>query len=294
MKNKKEGGAERGFPSAILARTFILDDRVKRLSNNALAVYQRLVARQVTGLKNPASHKALGLELLLPRKSTWDRVIKELSGMTPPLVRIEGDHFVVFPLVSAVDERVRLAQRERARARWSQPRVASVDAGKSAVAGAAKAAPKPSGAAAVQLGLDGFIDDAAAQAVAAAGKAIGCPVEAIVAAYHEICPMLPRVRKVADATFVKHLRARWDESASHRTLEFWRQYFKMVAERPFLHGNNDRGFKADLSWLVGKSAFERVMNGRYAGGSTHKPLFGEGKGKTDSPGHQAGEGTIFN
>jgi hypothetical protein len=96
-----------------------------------------------------------------------------------------------------------------------------------------------------------------------------CPQQAIVAAYHDELPTLPRVRVVSDTTAAA-LRKRWREEPERQTLEWWRAYFAYVREScPFLVGNCEPGpnrnapFQADFSWLVGPKNFEKVVNGRY-------------------------------
>lgn len=285
---QKDNNVARGMPSALLARTFLLDERAKNLSNDALAVYWRLLTRQAAGLTNPASYNKLGAELRLSRKDSWTRVITLLTNTAPPLLTIEGGNIVVAPFSCPVSERVRVAQRNRAIGRWKDP--------KSTVTKASVSRKPQAAASTAQLGLIGLIDGEASVALAAATKESGAtvPAEEIVKLYHEICVGLPRVHKIAGASFMGALNARWNDSASHRNLEFWRHYFTTVAERDFLMGRNDKGFRADFTWLVRKSAFENILNGRYANSGSRKPtLFGEGAGKQDESGHEIGDSSVF-
>lgn len=96
-----------------------------------------------------------------------------------------------------------------------------------------------------------------------------CPQQAIVNAYHDELPTLPRVRVVSDTTAAA-LRRRWREDVERQTLDWWRAYFAYVRDEcPFLVGKCDPGpnrtapFLADFAWLVGPKNFEKVCNGRY-------------------------------
>ncbi len=89
------------------------------------------------------------------------------------------------------------------------------------------------------------------------------PYDKIVEAYHEELPMLPSVRLLS-----KHLkaaiRARWFSGRERQNLQWWRDYFRLVAGCKFLLGVNDREWRADLMWLVGPRNMEKILNGRYS------------------------------
>lgn len=88
------------------------------------------------------------------------------------------------------------------------------------------------------------------------------PNEKILKLYHSELPMLKNI-KVWDKTARSNLKARWREKPEHQCLDFWENYFNIVKGCSFLLGNNDRGWKADLRWLVNASNFAKVMNGNY-------------------------------
>jgi len=88
-----------------------------------------------------------------------------------------------------------------------------------------------------------------------------CPHEAIIALYHGILPMCPKV-KIWDEPRRKLLRARWRESCQRQSLEWWRSFFQLVGDSDFLTGRRTE-FIADLEWLVRPSNFGKILNGRY-------------------------------
>ena len=105
--------------------------------------------------------------------------------------------------------------------------------------------------------------------IVAAGAATptdSCPHEKIIAAYHEILPQCPVVRRWGDDS-KKSLRARWREDKSRQSVEWWRGFFSEVASSDFLTGKvNGSGrspFFASLGWLVKRANIEKVLNGNF-------------------------------
>lgn len=90
-----------------------------------------------------------------------------------------------------------------------------------------------------------------------------CPHEAIVDCYHEECPGLPRVQKLTEKRR-RVIRTRWREDAERRDLAWWRRYFRLAGSTPFLNGENSRGWRADLEWLVSEANMLKVFEGKYA------------------------------
>lgn len=91
-----------------------------------------------------------------------------------------------------------------------------------------------------------------------------CPVERVIAAYHERLPESPRVIKRTKARD-GHIRARWRE---YPDLEWFQAYFAKVATSKFLTGraagtNGRPPFRADLDWLMKPDNMARVLEGRY-------------------------------
>jgi len=86
-----------------------------------------------------------------------------------------------------------------------------------------------------------------------------CPAQEIIGLYHKILPELPAVRtwKNTDKR-AKHLAARWKESEQHQTLDFWEWFFTSVRNNPHWLGQNQRGWRANLEWLVNRTNFLTV------------------------------------
>lgn len=90
-----------------------------------------------------------------------------------------------------------------------------------------------------------------------------CPHEKIIEKYHEHLPMLPKV-KVWDGKRKKDLKSRWDENKEMQSVESWEAMFQDIAKRrPFLLGENDRGWKGNLGWFAKKENFLKIVNGEY-------------------------------
>jgi len=89
-----------------------------------------------------------------------------------------------------------------------------------------------------------------------------CPHQEIIALYHEVLPSLPKVR-VWDNSRKKILRSRWAEDVQRQNLDWWRKFFEYVSGSPWLMGQNEKGWSADLEWLVRPSNFGKIANGRY-------------------------------
>lgn len=97
-----------------------------------------------------------------------------------------------------------------------------------------------------------------------------CPQEQIIATYHAILPELPHVNIWNDSQRAQ-LRSRWREDKARQSIEWWSDYFGFVRESPFLMGNSKTDFQADLEWLVRKTNFAKIANGRYHRDGNGKP-----------------------
>ena len=87
-----------------------------------------------------------------------------------------------------------------------------------------------------------------------------CPHREIIALYHEILPELQGVLVERwDGQRAKDLATRWRESPKHQVLAFWRWYFGQVRKRRFYLGENDRGWRADLGWLLKARNFTKIL-----------------------------------
>ena len=102
-----------------------------------------------------------------------------------------------------------------------------------------------------------------------------CPIAQVQEIYHEILPMLPKVR-VGNPTRDAHMRARWQQifneghvEDTDEGLQFFRDYFTRVSRSKFLigQGNPAQGrkpFRADLLWLINQTNFAKVIERGYA------------------------------
>lgn len=87
----------------------------------------------------------------------------------------------------------------------------------------------------------------------------------IIADYHDLCPMLPRVKSWPKRR-ARKLNARIDERCAQgkpaETRGYWQQLFRKVAASDFLCGRIGE-WRADLEWLLDSAHFDRVIEGRY-------------------------------
>lgn len=95
-----------------------------------------------------------------------------------------------------------------------------------------------------------------------------CPHIEIIQAYHETLPELQSVivDRWQGSARARDLQARWRESKKHQSVEFWRRYFAEVRNFPHQMGENDRGWKADLGWLIKRSNFDKMIERMVARG----------------------------
>lgn len=101
-----------------------------------------------------------------------------------------------------------------------------------------------------------------AEAEIIVSKADPIPYAQIVEKYHDHLPMLAGVKVLTD-TRKRLIKARWFEDEKRQTVEYWSKYFKFVATIPFLIGDNDRGWQADLDFLFTLKNFVKIIEGGY-------------------------------
>jgi hypothetical protein len=94
-----------------------------------------------------------------------------------------------------------------------------------------------------------------------------CPHQDIIKLYHEILPMGTQVR-VWNGARAKQLQARWRENQKRQTLNWWRRFFKHVADSEFLTGRTQpaqgrQPFVVSLDWIVAPQNFAKVIEGKY-------------------------------
>ncbi|MCI0560407.1 MAG: helix-turn-helix domain-containing protein [Nitrososphaera sp.] len=86
-----------------------------------------------------------------------------------------------------------------------------------------------------------------------------CPHEKIIAFYHAHCPTMRKVR-VWPSHRQKLLKTRWRENPD---LEWWDTFLAYCGESKFLAGKNDRGWAADLEWILKPRNFCKIQEGAY-------------------------------
>lgn len=90
-----------------------------------------------------------------------------------------------------------------------------------------------------------------------------CPAQEIIDEYHKRLPQLPRVGKLTRKR-QSWLQARWRENNKHQELEFWQRFFDYIRDEcPFLLGDNQRGWTANMEWLINETNFYKTIEGNY-------------------------------
>ena len=93
-----------------------------------------------------------------------------------------------------------------------------------------------------------------------------CPHLKIVESYNEILGgFMGKVKPdLWKSTRKRNLAARWRESKGRQSVEWWNLLFLDIKEnRAFLTGQNDRGWTADLGWIVKLDNFTKILEGKY-------------------------------
>jgi len=88
------------------------------------------------------------------------------------------------------------------------------------------------------------------------------PYQRIVDLYHHYCPDLPQVRALSRKRMIA-MRKRWTDQL--RDIDDWADYFKDVSRKEFLLGKNERGWKADIDFLLREDTVIRMQEGKYDG-----------------------------
>ncbi len=110
-------------------------------------------------------------------------------------------------------------------------------------------------------------------------SSLSCPHLKIVDIYNEtLSGKLPQVKPdLWNGTRRSNLKARWVENKDRQNLSWWKEYFESVKKTPFLVGVNDRGWKADLGWLVNQNSMSKVLEGKYENKSQTNSFGGTNK-----------------
>ena len=91
-----------------------------------------------------------------------------------------------------------------------------------------------------------------------------CPHVKIIESYNEALPSLARVdlKLWKGSQREKDLRTRWKEDGERQDLDWWKSFFLSVGQSDFLTGRK-KEWKADLGWLLKRSNFIKVLEGKY-------------------------------
>lgn len=124
-----------------------------------------------------------------------------------------------------------------------------------------------------EKGREGVVTDQAS-------PALNCPIQEVVALYHDCMPVNPRVKALSE-TRKSAIRARWRQASRIDAAPFygyttrdaglaaWQLFFETCAESAFLTGRiraqpGRAPFMASLDWLMTESNFLKVIENRYA------------------------------
>jgi uncharacterized protein YdaU (DUF1376 family) len=87
------------------------------------------------------------------------------------------------------------------------------------------------------------------------------PYQAIVSAYEERLPMLPRIKVLTDSR-KRHMKARWAKAVKQgKGMDYFEGFFDYVAQSEFL----TTGSFCNLEWLMKEANFVKVIEGNYHG-----------------------------
>lgn len=82
--------------------------------------------------------------------------------------------------------------------------------------------------------------------------------DAVVRSYNDLCPSLPSVRTLSDKR-KRDIKTRLKKY----TLDDFRKVFEKAEKSSFLRGDNERGFRASLDWLINEGNMAKVLDGNY-------------------------------
>jgi len=82
------------------------------------------------------------------------------------------------------------------------------------------------------------------------------PYSEIVAIYHAELPLLAGIRELSEKRKLR-IKKIWASDEAHQSLDFWKWYFSGIAKIPFCCGANERGWRADIDYLLRDDVFLR-------------------------------------
>jgi hypothetical protein len=92
-----------------------------------------------------------------------------------------------------------------------------------------------------------------------------CPHQKIVTLYNEILSeKLPSVKlNLWNGARKKALTARWKEDQERQNIAWWSKYFEAISDTPFLVGETESGWTADMGWIVKAENMVKILEGKY-------------------------------
>ena len=82
--------------------------------------------------------------------------------------------------------------------------------------------------------------------------------DAVVRLYNDLCPSLPSARTLSDKR-KRDIKTRLKKY----TLDDFQKVFEKAEKSSFLRGDNERGFRASLDWLINEGNMAKVLDGNY-------------------------------
>lgn len=92
------------------------------------------------------------------------------------------------------------------------------------------------------------------------------PYSTILDLYHKILTELPRAKVLTDKRkrYIKELwKSKNEDGKTRGDMEWWDSYFTYCKSIKFLHGENERGWTANLEWIVKPENFVKIIEGNY-------------------------------
>ena len=92
------------------------------------------------------------------------------------------------------------------------------------------------------------------------------PYADIIDSYHKILTELPRAKVLTDKRkrYIKELwKSKNEDGKTRGDMEWWDSYFTYCKSIKFLHGENERGWTANLEWIVKPENFVKIIEGNY-------------------------------
>lgn len=94
-----------------------------------------------------------------------------------------------------------------------------------------------------------------------AEKSVRSEAAEFMEAWNALPQVFPKIKAMSSGR-VRAFNARMKEPAWR---EYWRTALAMVAQSPFLGGENERGWKADADFFLRPDTVARILEGKYAG-----------------------------